>query len=232
MREKKLLFALLVLILTGTTLFAGDIARFVNLGFSEDSKYFMFGQYGIAEENSKPYADIFIVNIPKNNFVKSGIKHFNSQRSANPGDTGEGALFNLIEEMVKQKNHFKIDHLNTGRILFLLLNGEKPKEKIEFRDFLSGKSYTIRMIQSTFGKGKNISSSFYIDVDIVSRKTRTREHYEVGLPNYRRKGVKRYKIRKIIITPDQKSLIFVVEKEEIAKSGFNIRYMVEALNTN
>ncbi len=232
MHRKKLLFALMIFILTVGTLYAGDIARFVNLGFSNNSKYFMFGQYGIEEETSKPYGDIFIVSIPKNSFVKSGVKHFKAKKSANPGDTGEGALFNLLEEIIKEKKHFKIDHLNTGRILFLLLNGEKPKEKIEFRDFLSGKSYTIHMVQSTFGKGPNISSSFYIDVDILSKKTGKKEHYEVGLPNYRRRGVKSYKIRKIIITPDQKSLIFVIEKEETAKSGFNIRYMVEALNIN
>ncbi len=232
MREKKLLFGLVIFLLTVGIAFAGDIARFVNLGFSDNSKYFMFGQYGIEEKNSYPYADVFIVDIPKNNFVKSGVKHFTSKRSANPGDTGEGALFNLIEEMAKEKNRLKIDHLNTGRILFLLLNGEKPKENIEFRDFLSGKSYKIHMVQSTFGRGKSISSSFYIDVDITSKKNGKKEHYEVGLPNYKRKGVKSYKIRKIIITPDQQSLIFVVEKEEIAKSGFNIRYMVEALNTN
>ncbi len=229
MGRKTLFLIITISILITGIAFSGDIAQFVNMGFSKDSKFFMFAQYGILEEGSKPYSDIFIVDIPKNDFVKSGVKHFVAKESANPGDTGEGALFNLIEEVIQKKKEYKIDHLNTGRILFLLLNGEKPKERIEFRDFQTGKKYTIRMVQNSFGKGKNISSSFYIDVDIVTQKTSQSVHYEVGLPNYRRKGVKGYRIRKILITPDQKSLIFVIEKEEIDKTGSNIRYMVEAL---
>ena len=35
---------------------AGDVAQFVNLGFSPDSRYFMFGQYGTLERNSAAWA--------------------------------------------------------------------------------------------------------------------------------------------------------------------------------
>ncbi len=51
---------LLIILLSTACLFAGDIASFQNLGFSPDSRHFMFGQYGINEKTSSPYADIFL----------------------------------------------------------------------------------------------------------------------------------------------------------------------------
>ena len=49
-----LFWALFLLAALGAS--AGDIAQFVNLGFSADSKYFMFGQYGVSETTSSPFA--------------------------------------------------------------------------------------------------------------------------------------------------------------------------------
>ena len=51
---------------------AGDIANLVNLGFSPDSSHFMFGFYGFDVQSGKPYAELFIVDTKKNNFVQGG----------------------------------------------------------------------------------------------------------------------------------------------------------------
>ncbi len=229
---KKISIIIFILMVAGGVIFAGDIARFVNLGFSSDGKYFMFGQYGVREEGNKPYADIFLVRVSKNNFVENGVKHLVAKKSAFAGDTGEGALFSLLEETVGLKKKYRIDHFERGRLLYILLNGEKPKEKVTFRDFEGGRLYTIHLIQDTIGKGENVRSSFYLDVNIKSLKTEDSKHYQVGLPEYRRKGVKSYKLRQIVLSPGEKSLIFVIEKEEVDRKGSNIRYMVEALSLN
>ena len=53
---------------------AGDVAQFINLGFSPDSRYFMFGQYGVAEGSSAPWADSYIVDVPGNAYAKKGVR--------------------------------------------------------------------------------------------------------------------------------------------------------------
>ena len=230
---KRLFFlsALLIVFLTAGSLFAGDTATFVNLGFSKDSKSFMFGQFGILEENAHAYSEIFIVNVASNTFVKSGVQRTNADIESEPGSTGEGALFNLLEKYTDLKKKYGIDHLVTGRLLYLFVDGQKPKEKLNFRDFQLNKSYSINLVQASNGGGKNISSSFYVNVDIKDKSGDSR-HYQVGLPNYKRKGVKSYRIKEIILGPDKKSIIFVVRKEKIDKKGSNIRYMIETLRTN
>ena len=53
--------------------------------------------------------------------------------------------------------------------------------------------------------------------------------YTVGLPDYYRAGVKRYRIKQVFYSPDEESLVFVLEKEELDGDGSDIRYMVETI---
>ena len=92
---KKLLFLPLLLILAGT-LSAGDHAAFVNLGFSNNSRYFMFGFYGVNEESS-PYSEIYLVNVHANDFVPEGVKRGIYRVPIEPGQEGAGAFFTLYK---------------------------------------------------------------------------------------------------------------------------------------
>jgi predicted secreted protein len=207
---------------------AGDIAQFVNLGFSDDNRFFMFAQYGVQETTSFPYADLFVVDVPANKFVPQGVKHGVYSEPSEPGYNGEGALFNLLGDNLSLKAKYGIRHLNTGRLLYLLIDGDKPKSELDFRDFVSGKQYRVRLVQSARGSGKATRSSFFIEMTIISTSG-TMSDYTVGLPNYERKEVKSYRIRQILLAPDGRSMIFVVEKEEVDTSGSNFRYMIETV---
>jgi predicted secreted protein len=54
-------------------------------------------------------------------------------------------------------------------------------------------------------------------------------NYRVGLPDYRRKGVRRYRIHQVVISPRGGAMVVVVEKEQLDSGGDDIRYMVETL---
>jgi predicted secreted protein len=224
--RQKLLFVLLVCIIT-LPVYSGDIATFVNLGFSDNSAYFMFAQYGLKEADSSPYAELYIVDVQANVFAPYGKKSLDYKQKVEPGNSGLGVLFNIIEQNIALKNRYAINHLSTGRILYHLMDGEENEEPITFRDFISNKKYKILLHQQAQGQGKNIESSFHIELTITiggSSKT-----YTVGHPAYKRKGVKNYKIKQIILAPDEKSLVFLIEKEEVDTTGINIRYMVETV---
>jgi predicted secreted protein len=222
---------IIVLILLCTqSLFCGDVATFVNLGFSEDSKYFMFAQYGIKQSNSGSYADLFFIDVPKNSFAPHGEKSVSNNTKTEPGTFGMGALFNIVEENMALTTRYVIDHLRTGRILYHLMDGEKQKESFNFRDFITGDYYSIGLAQTSSGTDKSVASSFGISFTI-KKSAGVAKTYSAGHPDHKRNGIKSYKIRQILLSPDAHSLIFIIEKEEIDSGGSNIRYMVEAIKT-
>lgn len=224
--KRTLLFCLLLL--AGGLMFAGDIANFVNLGFSGDSRYLMFGQYGALDDSSKHYADIFFVDVNTNSFVTDGVKKATYDEPLMPGQDGVGALFTLYSDSISMVTRYRINHMKTGRLLYLLIDGQEPKEQLAFRDFDTGRSYKIELLQTQFGSGDSTSASFHINLTITDSSGNS-SHYTVGRPSYRRDGVRKYRIQQIVYSPDEKALVFVVEKEETAKSGINIRYMVETV---
>jgi len=213
------------------SIFAGDISTFVNLGFSGDSRYFMFGQYGLKESSSAPYSDLFIVDVPLNKFPKYGDKTLSYKKQVEPGNNGLGALLNIAEQNIALKTEYKIDHLLNGRILYHYINGDKVNKPIKFRDFNTGKRYELTLHQSKEGKGKKIKSSFYIDFTIINSKGKSKKII-VGHSTFKRNGIRKYRIKQIILAPDTKSYVFVIEKEELDTVGINIRYMVETIKIN
>lgn len=63
--------ATLALTLSAGCVFAGDIAEFRPLGFSESGRYCAFAQVGIQDGSGFPYADLAVVDVAKNAMVAS-----------------------------------------------------------------------------------------------------------------------------------------------------------------
>lgn len=224
--KKIALFSILIL---GTALlFAGDIASYVNLGFSYDSKVFMFGQYGIREKDMKVYADIYTVDVKRNTFIRNGVREKVFQDTILPGQDGLGGLLMLLHDSTDLVKKYRINHITTGRIVYILVDGDKPKERLEFRDFDKSTGYVLTLVQRKFGTGNNVSSSFHINMTITDKNENVRT-FTIGRPNYKRTGVVSYRIKQVVFTPDERGLVIVVEKETVSADGKSIRYMVETL---
>ncbi len=224
---KKLITAVVFFLCT-SFIFSGDIAQYINLGFSSNSKYFMFGQYGISSKNSEAYAETFIVDVSKNDYIKDGLLSKTFSDDILPGQEGLGALFTILEDSLTIIKKTGINHIATGRVVYLLVNGVKPKERLEFRDFYKGDTYIVTLIQKKFVSNDNASSSFHINLAITDKMERTRT-YTIGLPDYKRKDVTSYRIKQVVFTPSEDGLVFVIEKEINEPKGKIIRYMVETL---
>lgn len=222
--SKRLALVWVLFLLAALAASAGDVAQFVNLGFSRDARYFMFGQFGIAQKDSTPWADTFIVDVPANAFAPKGTKKFAGAQPVDPGANGLGALLIALSDALPRTNQFRIDHLSTGRLLYVLLDGVQAAESLEFRDFQSGRSYKIALTQTAGAVGSG--ASFVISV-AVTEKDGSSRLFTAGDPSYMRRGVKAYHIKQIILAPDGASLVFIVQKEEQDTTGNNIRYMVE-----
>lgn len=223
----KRLLAVISLVAAGSALlFCGDAAAFVNLGFSPDSSHFMFAQYGLDASSGKPYAEACVVNLAANDFVSGGVKGASFDAVKEAGVDPAGAFYTVLESSAEVAKRFKIDHLRQGRLLYAMIEGETPEEFFEFRDFRSGASYSINLVQSKDDSSGKPSAAFHISVTRTGKDGKVTTKV-VGRPGYKREGVLSYRIRRIVASPDEKAFVFVVEKEMDSKGGGSYRFMVE-----
>jgi predicted secreted protein len=211
-------------------LWAGDSASFVDLGFSPDGKIFMFAQYGVQSRTLKPWAELFVVDVVRNNFVSGGRVSYTHDNPVLAGQDGSGALYRIIAKNTALADQHRINYLNQGQPLHIAMDGDfsSTGESIEFRDFESGNSYRARLVSNVEGSGQNLKSSFFINLECDSRGGAKRS-YTVGSPQIKRPFIGSYRIKKVMIAPHDGSMIFVIEMKRQADGDTDTRYMVEAL---
>ena len=228
MPNKKFFYTIVISIfLGGAGLWAGDTATFVDLGFSPDGKTFMFAQYGVQSGTLKPWADLFLVDVPRNNFVSGGRINYVHDSQVVSGQDGSGALYRMIAKNAALAERHQINYCFQGQPLYVSLENVAPSNA-EFRDFESGASYRASLVSSIEGSGSSLKSSFYINLDRTARDG-SRKTYTVGTPQLKRPLIASYRIRKVMIAPHDGSMIFVIEMRKQDGSGTDIRYMVEAV---
>jgi predicted secreted protein len=196
---------------------------FENLGFSTDGRVFLFGQYGVEEEGGTTYADLYAVDVDANDFVAGGEFSLRDDRPLTLGQNGQGALFTLVGRARTLAESYDVDHLETGRPIYILVDGDEPRARISFRDFNSSIRYELELIQSARGADDDSEASFHIQLTLTYPDDRVRTK-TLGLPGYYRPGVAGYRITQVLLNPPEDALVVVVEKR--APDG-STRYMVE-----
>ncbi|MDR1247814.1 MAG: DUF2259 domain-containing protein [Treponema sp.] len=232
LQRKSFYLVLTALIFGALRLWAGDNASFVDLGFSPDGKIYMFAQYGVEAVTLRPWADLAVVDVPRNNFVDGGKVSYTHTSPVENGQDGSGALYRLISQTGSLASRYGVNFLLQGHPLYIALEGSdrtgEGGEVIEFRDFQAGASYRATLIPTLEGSGSSLKSSFFINLEKTGRDG-SRRTYTVGSPHFKRPLISSYRIRRVMTAPKEDSLIFVVEMKKPGESGFDIRYMAEAL---
>ena len=229
---RKILTIAAAVILTAASAFAGDAASFVDIGFSEDGKTYIFGTYGKTDKNYEPWAEIYTVDVAANEFVKGEV--FKSKK----GDVGPNASGKDAFEKLKSSTEWKIGKYNAkpanAKTLLYLRDSEYKgdTEEIVFKDFENSTEdhsvfYNVRLVPEYEGYGKNVKSKFYINVVRKDENGDVLSTIKVGTPDFKRKGISSYKIDKIFTDASGKSLVFIVQKKLEDNTGTSIRYMVE-----
>jgi len=234
MLNKKAFCTFTLIFLIGVSgLWAGDIASFVDLGFSPDGKTYMFAQYGLQSKTLRSWADLFVVDVPRNNFVSGGRVSYIHDNPVVSGQDGSGALFRLIAQNAPLAERYKINYCFQGQPLYVALDNASPGEisgqtPIEFRDFESGAYYRATMVSHIEGSGAALKSSFFINLERTNRDG-SKKSYTVGTPQLKRPLIASYRIRKVVIAPHDGSMILIIEMNKQEGGETDIRYMVEAL---
>ena len=230
---KKLLTFGLIFTLLFSALSAGDVATFVDKGFSEDGKYYVFGQYGKTDKKFQGWAELYQVDIAANDYTDDGV--FKTKPSAVTADKNGRDVFEALEG--KSYYYFKdlkCEPANIDHVLYILDDVNKTgTDEIVFKDFRSADLenadvYHIRLYPTVNGSGKNARSSFYIMLEKRNANGDILLSRKIGTPSINRKGVTNYKIERIFCDKSEKNLIFVIEKMLEDDTGTSIRYMIEA----
>jgi predicted secreted protein len=233
MLQKKSFYPILIALIVGAQpLWGGDNASFVDLGFSPDGGSYMFAQYGVESTTLRPWAELAVVDVARNNFVSGGKVSYTHPRAITNGQDGSGVLYRLIAQNSSLANRYGIDFLLQGYPLYI---AREPfpgtiggGERVEFRDFQANVSYKATLIPTIEGSGANFESSFFINLERTASDGSKRT-YTVGSPNFKRPLIRSYRIWKAIIAPKRDSLVFVIEMKKPRGESFDIRYMTEVL---
>jgi len=206
--------------------FSGDVAHFVNLGFSADGARFFFGQHGRTDVNFQAYAEIFGVDVQRNRFLPNGVFKTEPSRDT-AGRDGRSVFLALQNRAASFIRSNGIDGKRQGRPLFVRTEDNTGVGTIQFRDFEKTFNYTVELHSATEGRDASVTSSFHLIVEREAEGHRVRR--TVGLPGFNRPSVKGYRIRRVLTDDSGLSLVFVVEKIQHDRNGDSIRYMIETV---
>ncbi len=229
---KKLLLTMISVFATVSLCFAGDAAAFVDLGLSEDGRTYVFGEYGKTDKTFQGYAEIYCVDIEKNDWIDGEV--FRTLPSA---ATEKKSGKEVFEELQKKASWtLKKYGLKKADADNLLFTREIPSStgEIVFKDFEGSSTeksifYHIKLVKNVEGEGEKCRSSFFISLEKQDESGTVISHNIVGNPDIKRKGVTNYTINRIFTDKSGRNLVFVVEKQMEDKTGICIRYMVETI---
>ncbi|WP_296320651.1 DUF2259 domain-containing protein [Treponema sp. UBA3813] len=230
---KKLLLSGMILLFAGLNVFAGDAAAFVDLGISKDGTTYAFAEYGKMDKTFQGYAEIYTVDIAKNDFVDGAV--FKTNPSANTtSKSGKEIYDELLKKASWSLKKYDFKPAPVDNLLYVRDDKKAGESEIVFKDFEGSTVeqsvfYHIQLVKTVEGSGDNLRSSFFItlekkdgDGNVISRNI-------VGSPDIKRKKVTDYRIDRIFSDKTGRNLVFVVEKTLSDVNGSSIRYMVETI---
>ncbi|WP_191017838.1 DUF2259 domain-containing protein [Treponema zioleckii] len=230
---KKLLLGAFVFLAASISSFAGDVAAFVDLGISSDGKTYIFGEYGRTDKKFQGYAEIYAVDIAKNDFIEGGI--FRTLPSAaTASKNGKKVYDELYAKAGWWVKKYNCKPADASHLLYVGDGTKSGDNEIVFKDFENSTEdkayfYHVNMIKSVEGSGSNMHSSFYITFERKDEDGNVLSKNIVGSPDIKRKGVSGYKVERIFSDKTGKNLVFVIEKTIEDSTGTSIRYMVETI---
>ena len=229
---KKVLCGIIVLAASLCT-FAGDAAAFVDVGISSDGKTYIFGEYGRTDNDFQGYAEIYTVDIAKNDFVSGGV--FKTEPSvATSSKSGKTVYDELLEKAGWAVRKYECKPALPENLLYIRDERVNDGTEIVFKDFEGSSTeqsvfYHLKVNSCTEESGTSIRSSFSITLEKKNEKGELISRNIVGNPSVKRKGVSSYKIDRVFSDKSGRNLVFIIEKQVKDKNGTSIRYMVETI---
>lgn len=213
--------------------FAGDAAAFVDIGISQDGRTYAFAEYGKTDKTFQGYAEIYTVDIEKNDFVAGEIFRTNPSNATN-AKSGKAVFEELYDKANWKLRKYDFKPAPVDNLLYVRDDQKEGESEIIFKDFEGSTNeqsvfYHIKLAKTVFGSGTNLRSSFFITMEKKDGEGNVISRNIVGSPDIKRKQVTDYRIDRIFSDKTGRNLVFVIEKTLSDVNGVSIRYMVETI---
>lgn len=233
---KKMLAGAVLLCLSAVLCFAGDAAAFSEIGFSADGKTYIFGEYGKTDKTYQAWAEIYTVDVAKNDFVPGEVFKTQPDRTT-VSVSGRQAFESLLKKADWKLKKYACKPSSPEDLLYVRDTSSSfsaSSNTIVFKDYDASSEtrsvyYHIRLVPTVEGMGSSLKSSFYIDMQKKDGDGKLIRSWKVGNPGIKRKGVSSYEIERIFTDSSKRSLVFIVQKTLEDSTGTSIRYMVETM---
>lgn len=213
--------------------FGGDAAAFVDLGISQDGRTYAFAEYGKTDKSFQGYAEIYTVDIERNDFV-SGEVFKTGPSAATVSKSGKAVYDELFDKASWKLRKYDFKPASIDNLLYVRDDKKDGESEIVFKDFEGSTTersvfYHIKLAKTVEGSGESLRSSFFITMERKDAEGNVISRNIVGSPDIKRKKVTDYRIDRIFSDKSGKNLVFVVEKTLSDVNGASIRYMVETI---
>ena len=222
MKLMRYYLVVVVMLILPWPLLSSERAQFWNMGFSNNSKYFSFSQFWVNPKNSKAATELYVVDTGRNSFVNGGRDSYQSPTPLSPGNNGRNAALHLFRKRIALLEQYNINNVAQGRLIYLLVSDHESSNNVSFRDFSTGNHYTVTINQRNNPNG----AAFSIEA-VVKYRDGAERRLNIGLPNLYRKNIYDYRLEQVIVAPNERSLVFVIEQELDFQGSNRTRYMVE-----
>lgn len=230
---KRLVLSGLILSAALMCAFGGDAAAFVDLGISQDGRTYAFAEYGKTDKSFQGYAEIYTVDIERNDFV-SGEVFKTGPSAATVSKSGKAVYDELFDKASWKLRKYDFKPASIDNLLYVRDDKKDGESEIVFKDFEGSTTersvfYHIKLAKTVEGSGESLRSSFFITMERKDAEGNVISRNIVGSPDIKRKKVTDYRIDRIFSDKSGKNLVFVVEKTLSDVNGASIRYMVETI---
>jgi predicted secreted protein len=153
-------FIILWFLVYFSTSYANDVAQLSVIGFSKNAKFFAFEQFGTHESSNENYADLFLLDIEKNDFATKPFQQTSMQKPLEElRETNKSKAKSKLKELQLLKpeiGHHLLNHPLTD------LSGSPYQVEFSLQPVLGGTSsdlYSLNLEvketdQECFGLGK------------------------------------------------------------------------------
>lgn len=217
---------------------AGDFAEFRALGFSESGQYYAFAQMGIHDGSGFPYAELWVIDVQKNEQVATSAIELTDDKDVETG-SAESALKKAIEAAKLERFSLKVnenpgsdllvhlptDHSNFTNSLFSVspaIEGGASgiAEKYEVRLETTDTTPAIKDMPTDFGPAKMLKLSI-AGIEEASGTLQILQE-DKRLPKSRAYPLA-YQVRRVTTCKD--GIVVIVSYTSPGFEGPDVRYM-------
>jgi len=219
-----------IFLLLLTSVFAGDRADFINLGFIDQNEAFLYGQYGMDEEGTYFYADVVYHDLQSGETPAELIQSKRYPLTELNGGSTLPAMLQSVQEYLSV-NPVSVDFTRTGVMLYP--PGIESGNVISFKDDTQNKDYSLSL--NLRPKTRKPGSNTALALTLVQNDSDgTYKRYDAGSLVRPLEGVYDVRLAKVYSDPERNYLVMVFQTSEFddETESVDARYLLKSIALN